>query len=175
VDNFDKRQVVVAELLRDAGRSDRLIAEKLGGAVSSGLVRKVRQKLEQEGKVQPAGKRIGKDGRRRGPRRNLKAAKQLEKHLAALEGEKVFASEQPLPPPDDQPVPSTDDEFVKLGLIAGMVVMQGYTEDEARKEAEELLGDLKEETDRQQLIEMGKEYLARRRAGTLMNFDGQDR
>jgi hypothetical protein len=46
VDNFDKRQAVMAELLRDAGRSDRLIAEKLGGVVSSGLVGKVRRKLE---------------------------------------------------------------------------------------------------------------------------------
>jgi len=78
VDNFDKRQVVVAELLRDAGRSDRLIAENLGGAVSSGLVRKVRQKLEQEGKVQPAGKRIGKDDRRRGkPRPSVQALQVL--------------------------------------------------------------------------------------------------
>ena len=74
MDNFDKRQAVVAELLRDADRSDRLIAEKLGGVVSSGLVRKVRQKLEQEGKVQPAGKRIGKDDRRRGkPRLSVQA------------------------------------------------------------------------------------------------------
>jgi hypothetical protein len=78
VDNFDKRQAVAAELLRDAGRSDRLIAEKLGGVVSSGLVRKVRQKLEQEGKVQPAGKRIGKDDRRRGkPRPSVQALKRI--------------------------------------------------------------------------------------------------
>jgi hypothetical protein len=76
----------VAELLRDAGRSDRLIVEKLGGVVSSGLVRKVRQKLEQEGKVQPPGKRIGKDDRRRGQRRNLKPLR--ERLLNLLKGRK---------------------------------------------------------------------------------------
>lgn len=62
MNNFDKRQAAMAELLQDAGRSDRMIAEKLG--LSPGLVRQVRQKLEREGRLQP-GKRVGKDGRRR--------------------------------------------------------------------------------------------------------------
>jgi hypothetical protein len=81
VDNFDKRQAAMAELLRDAGRSDRLIAEMLGGMVSSGLVRKVRRKLQQEGKLEP-GKRVGRDGRRRG--RPRPSAKALQEVLGAV-------------------------------------------------------------------------------------------
>jgi hypothetical protein len=197
VDNFDKRQAVVAELLRDAGRSDRLIAEKLGGVVSSGLVRKVRLKLEQEGKVQPAGKRIGKDDRRRGQRRNLKpmrerlltllkgretdidelrgrvhrmTAKQLEESLADLEGEKVFAPGQPeASPPTDEPAQPTDDEFIKWGLVGALILEDDYTEEEAMKAAEKLLGHVKEENDRQQWIDRGKEYLEHRRASEQGN------
>jgi hypothetical protein len=65
-------------------------------------------------------------------------------------------------------MPTTDDEFVKWGLVAGMTLL-GQTGDEARKVGEEMLGDVKEEKDRQQLIEMGKEYLEPRRASEQGN------
>src|SRR5262245_36317272 len=66
--NFEKWQTTMAELLKDAARSDRQVAEKLG--LSASFVGKVRKKLEQEGKVQQS-KRLGQDGRRRSTPRNL--------------------------------------------------------------------------------------------------------
>jgi len=105
VDNFDKRQAVMAELLRDDGRSDRLIAEKLGGIVSPGLVRKVRRKLEQDGKLK-AGRRVGRDGRRRGkPRPSAQAPPLTPGVTYALLNEggheeliEIHPSERELPP-----------------------------------------------------------------------------
>ena len=170
VDNFDKRQVVVAELLRDAGRSDRLIAENLDGAVSSGLVRKVRQKLEQEGKVQPAGKRIGKDDRRRGQRRNLKPMR--ERLLTLLKGRKKDIDElrgRVQKMSARQLEKYAEDEFIRWGLVAALILPPDNTEEEALKDAEEILGDVKNGKDRQAWIDRGKEYLEHRRASEQGN------
>ena len=199
--NIQKWQGAMAELLRDAGRSDRQIAEAL--CFSASFVGKVRKALEADGKLQP-GKRVGQDGRRRGLPRNLKAmrerllallkgqkkrrkdiddlaawvqrmtAKQLEEYLAALEGERVFAPGQPeASPPTDEPVQPTEDELVRWGLVAGLILMHDYTEEEAMKVAEEMLGDVKEEKDRQQLIDQGKMYLEHRRASEQGNAGQQ--
>jgi hypothetical protein len=210
--NIQKWQAATAELLRDAGRSDRQIAEALG--FSASFVGKVRKALEADGKLQP-GKRVGQDGRRRRLPRNLKAmrerllalllkdqkkrrkdiddlaagvqrltAKQLEEYLAALEGEKSFASGQPegSPPPDQSVVPTSNEELIKWGLVSSLE-SQGMTEEEAKLWAEallawttlppeklsdadyqEIVGDLRTiiQTDPTTLIEEGRAYLARR-------------
>jgi hypothetical protein len=121
--------------------------------VAFGLVRKVRQKLEQEGKVQPPGKRIGQDDRRRGQRRNLNPMR--ERLLNLLKGRKKDF--------DDlrgrfqemsarQLEKYTDDEFIRWGLVHVLILMHHYTEEEAMKFAEKMLGDVKEENDRQRWI-----------------------
>jgi len=179
--NVEKWEATMAELLQDAGRSDRQIAEALGLSVS--FVGKVRKKLEADGKVQ-SDKRRGKDNKVRRPPRNLKimrgrllallkgkrkrrkdidelaawiqgmTADQLEKYLAAMEGEKDFASEQPIP--NDQPVPTSDEDFLKWGLIAGMVEDQGWTEETAKVAASDVLDQVGTD-ERPRLIERGKD------------------
>lgn len=75
--NFDKWLAVIFDLLEDATRSDRQIAEKW--KFSASFVGKVRKKLEVEKRIQP-GKRVGKDGKcRRVP---LKVEELREKVLS---------------------------------------------------------------------------------------------
>ena len=193
--NIQKWEAVKVELLRDAVRSDRQVAQALG--FSPSFVGKVRKKLEENGKLQ-RGKRVGQDGRRRGLPRNMKemrerlllllkgkrkrrkeiqeltawvekmTPRQLEKHLAALEGEKIFASQQrdePAPLKAEQSKatpPITDDELLKWGLVAGMVEDQGWTEVNAEAIAPEVLDEVGPH-ERSLLIERGKAYWSRTR------------
>jgi DNA-binding Lrp family transcriptional regulator len=192
--NFEKWEAAMVELKRDAVRSDRQIAQALG--FSATFVGKVRKKLEDDNKLQ-RGKRLGHDGRRRGLPRTMKEKRerllvllkrkekhrkdiqelaawvrkipprQLEKHLAALEGETVAS----LPP--DEPsqakaeqgkmVPTSDDELLKWGIVAGMVEDQHWTEERAVAIAPEVLDEVGPD-ERQRLIERGKGYWSRTRS-----------
>ncbi len=60
-------------------------------------------------------------------------------------------------------IPITDDEFVKWGLVAALVLVQGWTEGEAVEQAQKMLDEVKDEKDRQHLIEHGREYWEHRR------------
>jgi hypothetical protein len=63
----------------------------------------------------------------------------------------------------------TDDEFIRWGLVAELILPPDYTEEEALKDAEEVLGDVKNGKYRQLWIDRGKEYLERRRASEQGN------
>jgi len=60
---------------------------------------------------------------------------------------------------NDQHQKAHEDELIKLGLVAGMVQIQGWEEGPALDAAEELLDDVKTPEERAHLIKMGQEYL----------------
>lgn len=192
--NFEKWETVMAELLRDAVRSDRQIAQDLG--FSATFVGKVRKKLEDDNKLQQ-GKRVGHDGRRRGlprtmkekrerllvllkkketPRKDIQelalrvrrmTPRQLVKHLAALEGEAVAS------PPPDEPGQAKADQGKAVPItneeLLKWGLVAGMVEDQhwAEDEALAIAPEILDEIgpdERQRTIERGKAYWSRTRS-----------